>query len=93
MAYAAVGAAMISEANKSHASGSTTISVGLRKGAHRLQPYPETCRALGPLQPCSSSRRTSCLSGSSIQNPWQEAVPINIFAIGRVLLSPEISRS
>lgn len=93
MAYAAVGAAMISEANKSHASGSTTISVGLGKGAHRLQPYPEMCRALGPLQPCSSSRRTSCLSGSSIQNPWQEAVPINIFAIGRVLLSPEISRS
>lgn len=90
MMYAPVGATIITEANKSHASGSRVLSMGLGEGVPLLQHYPETCRAYD-LPLCDGSHPTSCPSGSSIQNPWQEAVPINIFSIGRILLSSEIS--
>lgn len=89
--YVAEGATIITEANKPHASRSVMISMGLRKRAHSLQPYLETCRAFASLQSHRRSRHTSCLSGISIQNSWQKAVPINIFSIGSVLLLSEIS--
>lgn len=88
--YVAVGATVITKANESHASGSRALSIGLRKGVPCLKHCPETWGAYNlPLY--SSSHCASCLSGSSIQNPWQEAVPINIFSIGRILHSSEIS--
>lgn len=88
--YVAVGATVITKANESHASGSRALSIGLSKGVPCLKHCPETWGAYNlPLY--SSSHCTSCLSGSSIQNPWQEAVPINIFSIGRILHSSEIS--
>lgn len=88
--YVAVGATVITKANESHASGSRVLSIGLRKGVPCLKHYPETWGAYN-LPLCGSSHCTSCLSGSSIQNPWQEAVPINIFSIGRILHCSEIS--
>lgn len=83
MAFVAVGATIITEANKPHASRSVMISMGLRKGAHSLQLYLETCRALSLTTPLACQ--------FSIQNSWQKAVPINIFSIGSVLLFCEIS--
>lgn len=65
------------------------LSIGLRKGFPCLKHYPETWGAYN-LAFCGGSHCTSCLSGSSIQNPWQEAVPINIFSISRILHSTEI---
>lgn len=87
--YVAMGATVITKADESYASGSRVLSIGLRKGVPCLMHYPETWGASN-LPLCSSSHCTSCLSGSSIQNPWQEAVPINIFCIGRILQSSEI---
>lgn len=62
----------------------------LRKGVPHPQCYPKVCWDYG-LPCCGSSHPTSCPSGSSIQNPWQQAVPINTFSIGRILRSSEIS--
>jgi len=62
---------------------------GAQEESPQLAALP--CRAFASLQSHRRSRHTSCLSGISIQNSWQKAVPINIFSIGSVLLLSEIS--